>query len=236
MDYNELIRTASITTADTQWFNGTNDSIFNRLDRLQGILDDMRVAASSPRIPEIDLEKIAGYITELDEEKSQLEKLASEWVDYDHEDYLQSLPGGTVASTYRVNPAGTLSLGEDDGSLLYRTASEVENEFKDADWINFVTAGAEVWLEDQHHALLHDQSSTREAAVFYVERKTLPILDMEKRAAIIDNFISNVEICRRAKKENIDTKKATNEKKLRVASKLVEHSIDDSFGDTVNWF
>ena len=236
MDYNELIRTASVTTADTQWFNGTNDSIFNRLDRLQGILDDMRVAASSPRIPEIDLRKIAGYITELDEEKNQLEKLASEWVDYDHEVYLQSLPGGTVASTYRVNPTGTLSLGEDDGSLLYRTASEVENEFKDADWINFVTAGAEVWLEDQNHALLQDQITTREAAVFYVEKKTLPILDMEKRAAIIDNFISNVEICRRAKKENIDTKRATSEKKLRVASKLVEHSIDDSFGDSVNWF
>ena len=236
MDYIELIRTASVTTADTQWFNGTSDSIFTRLDRLQSILDDMRFAASNSRIPELELETIAGYITEFDEEKSQLEKLASEWVDYDHEEYLQSLPGGTVASTYRVNPAGTLSLGEDDGSLLYRTASEVEGEFRDADWINFVTAGAETWLEDQHHALLQDQISTREAAVFYVERKTLPILDMEKRATIIDNFVSNVEICRRAKKENLDAKKATSEKKLRVASKLTEHSIDDSFGNTVNWF
>jgi hypothetical protein len=236
MDYNELIRTANITTADTQWFNGTNDSIFNRLDRLQNILDDMRFAASNSNIPDLELGKIASYITELDEEKSQLEKLASEWVDYDHEEYLQSLPGGTVASTYRVNPAGTLSLGEDDGSLLYRTASAVENEFKDADWINFVTAGAEVWLEDQNHALLQDQISTREAASFYVEKKTLPILDMEKRATIIDNFISNVEICRRAKKESIDTKRATTEKKLRVASKLTEHSIDDSFGSTLNWF
>jgi len=236
MDYNELIRTASVVTSDTQWFNGTNDSIFNRLDRLQGLLDDMRFAASSSRVPELELERLASYITELDEEKSQLEKLASEWVDYDHEEYLQSLPGGTVASTYRVNPTGTLSLGEDDGSLLFRTASQVENEFRDADWINFVTAGAEVWLEDQNHALLQDQISTREAAVFYVERKTLPILDMEKRATIIDNFVSNVEICRRAKKENLDSKKATSEKKLRIASKLTEHSIDDSFGDKLNWF
>jgi len=236
MDYNELIRTASLVTSDTQWFNGTNDSIFTRLDRLQSILDDMRFAASSSRIPELELEKVASYITELDEEKNQLEKLASEWVDYDHEEYLQSLPGGTVASTYRVNPTGTLSLGEDDGSLLFRTASQVESEFRHADWINFVTAGAEVWLEDQNHALLQDQLSTREAAVFYVERKTLPILDTEKRAAIIDNFVSNVEICRRAKKENLDAKKATSEKKLRVASKLTEHSVDDSFGDALNWF
>jgi hypothetical protein len=236
MDYNELIRTASVTTADTQWFNGTNDSIFNRLDRLQNILDDMRTAASNPNTPDLELTKLANYITELDEEKSQLEKLASEWVDYDHEEYLQSLPGGTIASTYRVNPEGTLSLGEDDGSLLYRTASAVESEYKDVDWINFVTAGAEVWTEDQNHSLLQDQISTREAASFYVEKKTLPILDTEKRAAIIDNFISNVEICRRAKKENLDSKRATSEKKLRVASKLTEHAIDDSFGDTVNWF
>jgi len=236
MNYENIELEAKTAAADNRWFNGSSESILTRLDRLQEILDGTRMAASNPNVNPNDLERYANIITELGAEKEQLEKLASEYVDFDTEDYLNNLPGGTIAKEYRVSSAGTSDLGEDDGSLLYRTAAAIENEYEDADWINFVTAGAEVWLEDQNNALLQDQISTREAAAFYVERKTLPILDMEKRATIIDNFISNVEICRRAKKENLDTKKATTEKKLRVASKLTEHSIDDSFGNTVNWF
>ena len=235
MDYNEIIRTANVTTADSQWFNGTNESIFNRLDRLQNVLDDMRVAASNPNVPELELTRLATYITELDEEKSQLEKLASEWVDYDHEEYLQSLPGGTVASTYRVNPAGTLSLGEDDGSLLYRTASEVESEFKDADWINFVTAGAEVWIEDQNSQLLKSQLNTREAAVYFVEKKTLPILDSVKRASIIDNFVDNAEICRRAKNEVTSFRGIKSASANKLAATFVQDAIEESFGEGLNW-
>jgi hypothetical protein len=235
MDYTEFIKTANEVTADTKWFNGTGDSIFNRLDRLQELLDNMRTAASSSKITDGELQKLANYITELDEEKSQLEKLASEWVDYDHEEYLQSLPGGTVASVYRFNPAGTLDIGEDDGSLLYKTASEIESEYHDADWINFVTAGAEVWVEDQNHRLLDSHLNTREAAVYYVEQRTLPILDVTKRAAIIDNFVDNVEICRRAKKEGSTFRGIKSASAQKLASTLADENINDSFGDGLNW-
>ena len=236
MDYNELLRTAGKTVADVQWFNGTTDSIFNRLDRIQGLLDDMRVAASHPQVNDADLERYASYITELDEERDQLSRLAATYTDFETEEYLDSLPGGTIAREYRISSAGTSDLGEDDGSLLFRTAKNIESEFAEADWINFVTAGAEVWTEDQNTQLLNDQISTREAAVFYVESKTMPILDVEKRAAIIDNFVTNVEICRRAKKENLDSKREVTAKKVRLASTFNENSINDSFGDTVNWF
>ena len=236
MDHLELIHTAKKVASDTNWFRGNSESIFGRLDRLQDILDNMRTAASDPNIWPGDLERIASYITELDEEKSQLEKLAGTYVDFDAEEYLQSLPGGTIASEYRVSSAGTVDLGEDDGSVLFRTASAVEAEYRDADWINFVTAGAEVWTEDQNDRLLNDYTATREAAVYYVEQKTLPILDVTKRASIIDNFIDNVEICRRAKKQASQQKSEVDNKKLRLASSLTQDSINESFGNNINWF
>jgi len=235
MDYDNLLHTAGKVVADTQWFNGSSDSIFNRLDRIQEILGDMRMAASSPNTTELELQRYASYITELDEERDQLERLASNYVDFDTEEYLQSLPGGTVASTYRMTTAGTRDLGEDDGSFLFRAAKTVEDELRDADWINFVTAGAEIWVEDQHLGLLNDQLSTREAAVYYVEQKTLPILDVVKRASIIDNFVDNVEICRRTKKDVVEAKREVTAKKVRLASTFNETSVNDAFGDSVNW-
>ena len=235
MDNNDLLRTASKVTADTQWFNGSSDSIFNRLDRLQELLETTRMAASNPNVSQAELDEFTNIITATDAEREALEKVASEWVDFDTEDYLQSLPGGTVASVYRVSSAGTSDLGEDDGSLLYRTARSIEDEFEDADWINFVTAGAEVWVEDQTSQLLNDQINTREAAVFYVEQKTLPILDVEKRAAIIDNFVDNAEICRRAKKEGSTLRSIEAGRINKLASTFVENSVNESFGEDLNW-
>ena len=222
MNYDDIERQAKTAAADASWFNGSSESIFARLDRLQDILDTTRTAASNPNASMIELERYANIITELGAEKEALEKVASEYVDFDTESYLNSLPGGTIAKEYRISSAGTADLGEDDGSLLYRTASSINREYEDADWINFVTAGAEVWVEDQGHRLLESQLNTREAAVYYVENRTLPILDVEKRAAIIDNFVDNVEICRRAKKEGSAFRGIKSASINKIAATIVE--------------
>ena len=235
MNYENIEIEAKTAAADARWFNGTSESILTRLDRLQDILDKTRMAASNPNVGQREIERYANIITELGAEKESLEKLASEYVDFDTEDYLNSLPGGTIAKEYRVSSAGTSDLGEDDGSLLYRTAAGIENEFESADWINFVTAGAEVWVEDQHNRLLGSQLDTREAAVYYVERKTLPILDTVKRASIIENFVDNVEICRRAKNEGAGFRSIKSASANKLSARLIEQSIDESFGDGLNW-
>ena len=235
MNYDDIERQAKTAAADASWFNGSSESIFARLDRLQDILDTTRTAASNPNASMIELERYANIITELGTEKEALEKVASEYVDFDTESYLNSLPGGTIAKEYRISSAGTADLGEDDGSLLYRTASSINREYEDADWINFVTAGAEVWVEDQGHRLLESQLNTREAAVYYVENRTLPILDVEKRAAIMDNFVDNVEICRRAKKEGSAFRGIKSASINKIAATIVEESVNDSFGDNLNW-
>jgi hypothetical protein len=234
-DDTEIFTDAKTASADTRWFNGSSESILTRLDRLQDILDRTRVAASNPNVSLGDLERYASIITELGSEKESLEKLASEYVDFDTEEYLNSLPGGTIAKEYRISSAGTSDLGEDDGSLLYRTASSIENEFEDANWINFVTAGAEIWVEDQNSRLLDSQLDTREAAIYYVERKTLPLLDTVKRASIIDNFVDNVEICRRAKNESTNFRGIKSARANKLAATFVQDAVEDSFGDGLNW-
>jgi hypothetical protein len=235
MNYDNIEIEAKTAAADNRWFNGTSESILTRLDRLQDILDRTRMAASNPNASNREIERYANILTELGAEKEQLEKLASEYVDFDTEQYLNSLPGGTIAKEYRISSAGTSDLGEDDGSLLYRTAAGIESEFENADWINFVTAGAEVWVEDQNHRLLDSQTNTREAAVYYVERKTLPILDTVKRASIIENFVDNVEICRRAKNESTSFRSIKSASANKLSARLVEQAIDESFGDGLNW-
>jgi hypothetical protein len=235
MSYDNFENEIKTAANDGSWFNGTSESILVRLDRLQDILDKTRTAASNPNASDLDLTRYANTITALSTEKEQLEKLAAEYVDFDVEDYLNSLPGGTIAREYRVSSAGTADLGEDDGSLLFKTASSVQNEFEDADWVNFVTAGAEIWIEDQNNRLLDSQLNTREAAVYFVEKKTLPILDVTKRAAIIDNFVDNVEICRRAKNDMGSFRGIKAAKTNKLAATFAEHAIDDSFGDNFNW-
>ena len=235
MNYDNIEIEAKTAAADTRWFNGTSESILTRLDRLQDILDRTRMAASNPNADIRDIERYANILTELGAEKESLEKLASEYVDFDTDDYLNSLPGGTVAKEYRVSSAGTTDLGEDDGSLLYRTASSIESEYHDADWINFVTAGAEIWVEDQNPRLLNNQLDTREAAVYYVEQKTLPLLDTVKRASIIDNFVDNVEICRRTKNASAEFRNVKSAKANKLAATFVQDAIDDSFGSGLNW-
>jgi hypothetical protein len=235
MNYDNFELEAKTAAADASWFNGSSESIFARLDRLQDILDTTRTAASNPNATTLDLERYANIITELGAEKEALEKVASEYVDFDTEQYLNSLPGGTVAKEYRMSSAGTADLGEDDGSLLYRAASSINKEYEDADWINFVTAGAEIWVEDQSHRLLDSQLNTREAAVYYVESKTLPILDVVKRAAIIDNFVDNVEVCRRAKNEGSTFRGIKSASANKLAATFIEEGLNDSFGDNLNW-
>jgi hypothetical protein len=235
MNYDNIELEAKTAAADARWFNGTSESILTRLDRLQEILTTTRMAASNPNASERDIERYASIITELGAEKEQLEKLASEYVEFDAEDYLDSLPGGTIAREYRISSAGTSDLGEDDGSLLYRTAANIENEFEDADWINFVTAGAEIWIEDQNSNLLNSQLNTREAAVFYVEKKTLPILDTTKRASIIDNFVDNVEICRRAKNDGDSFRSIKSASANKLSATFIQEAVEDSFGEGINW-
>lgn len=230
----DLLKQASVVK-NAAWFDGSSDSIYYRIDQLQDIIDGLKSAASNVRANDRDLEKYASFIIELDAEKEALQKVASEYVDFDTEDYLQTLPGGVVAAQYRKY-SGRIDLGEDDGSLEYRMAKETQQDVDSIDWINVVTAGAENWVIDQNPLLLNDQSATREAASYFIEAETMPILDVTHRAAVIDNFLDNVELSRRERRE-INFDKATKmAKTASIARAYITKSYDDTFDSTgINW-
>jgi hypothetical protein len=230
----DLLKQASVVK-NASWFDGSSDSIYYRIDQLQEIIDGLKVGASNVRAGDAEIERYASYVVELDAEKDVLQKVASEYVDFDTEEYLQSLPGGVVAAQYRKY-SGRIDLGADDGTLEYRLAKETQDDIDSVDWINFVTAGAENWVIDQNPSLLNDQSATREAASYYVEDETMPILDVTHRASVIDNFLDNVELTRRERHE-ANLKKATSmARQASVAQAYITKSYDDTFDNTgVNW-
>lgn len=230
----DLLKQANVVK-NASWFDGSSDSIYYRIDQLQEIIDGLKTAASNVRAGDAEIERYASYVVELDAEKDVLQKVASEYVDFDTEEYLQSLPGGVVASQYRKY-SGRIDLGADDGTLEYRLAKETQDDIDNVDWINFVTAGAENWVIDQNPSLLNDQSATREAASYYVEDETMPILDVTHRASVIDNFLDNVELTRRERHEANLTKATSMARQASVAQAYITKSYDDTFDNTgVNW-
>lgn len=230
----DLLKQASVVK-NASWFDGSSDSIYYRIEQLQSIIDGLKTAASNVRVGDAELERYASYVIELDAEKDVLQKVASEYVDFDTEEYLQSLPGGVIAAQYRKY-SGRINLGADDGTLEYRMAKETQDDIDNVDWINFVTAGAENWVIDQNPALLNDQIATREAASYYVEEETMPILDVTHRASIIDNFLDNVEITRRDRHEANLKKANTMTRQASVAKAFINKSYEDTFDSTgINW-
>lgn len=230
----DLLKQARVVK-NASWFDGSSDSIYYRIDQLQDIIDGLKSAASNIRVNDAEIEKYAAYVVELDAEKDVLQKVASEYVDFDTEEYLQSLPGGLVASQYRKY-SGRIDLGQDDGSLEYRLAQETQDDIDNVDWINFVTAGAENWVIDQNPALLNDQSATREAASYFVEDQTMPILDVTHRASVIDNFLDNVELTRRDRHEANLKKAEKMTKQASIAQTYITKSYEDTFDNTgLNW-
>lgn len=230
----DLLKQASVVK-NASWFDGSSDSIYYRIEQLQSIIDGLKTAASNVRVGDAELERYASYVIELDAEKDVLQKVASEYVDFDTEEYLQSLPGGVIAAQYRKY-SGRINLGADDGTLEYRLAKETQDDIDSVDWINFVTAGAENWVIDQNPTLLNDQIATREAASYYVEEETMPILDVTHRASIIDNFLDNVEITRRDRHEANLKKANTMTRQASVAKAFINKSYEDTFDSTgINW-
>jgi len=230
-----LITASKKITSNVSWFDGSSASIYDRLDQVQEMLNNLKVAASHPETNDHELIRIADQVTVLESDRDILQKTASEYVDFDTEEYLQSLPGGTVASNYYKTQDGMFDLGEDDGSFLFSAAKEVQNEINNYDWANFVTAGAETWTFEQMPDLTKSQLATREAACSFVEKKTASLLDATYRASVIDNFLDNVEICRREKVASVieTTKQST----LRTARKQFEESYnyDHALGNNYNW-
>src|SRR5690349_1210991 len=102
-----------VESSATSWYDGTLASIESRLARLKSASTAARILLNQPVVggdKELSLyheAKLQDFVSKADKEVRELQAVASEFVDVDTQEALQSLP------TYRVAVAGShRSLGE----------------------------------------------------------------------------------------------------------------------------
>lgn len=227
------LRTAAGTLNDGGWFNGHSESIYNQLERLQECLDNIHLVASNEHLSEATLTRIASAASELEEQIDYLTKLGSEYVDPSMEEYLNSLPGGSLGQNY-ASLSRSPDFGTDDGSFLYREATKVQAEVENMDWEDYSKVAAAMWVADQDERLLKNASATREAAVYFVYNDTLPLQDSVRRSNVIDAFVQNVEEARQQVVAASEQKQTRTAKSVETHNASLTGELEGIFGN-ITW-
>jgi hypothetical protein len=208
------------------WYDGTVQRIASRLDEVEAF--EKRVSRKL-RTTDEDSVLIAGerIMKMIASEIEALSKSSMALSDSDLDDYLDSMPALTVAKDYGVRMAsdGLMDLGPDDGSWLFEQASSVNKQAASFDWDQFTDLHAKEWAEDRPSSLLASEMMFREAAIDYVEDKTEMILDVRKRASIIDKFVMTAE---RSRREINSPKKSA---KRKTANSLLKALTDQGWDE-----
>lgn len=217
------------------WYDGTVASVSDRMEVVEEWKRNVsRLIRNS--VHDDQSLRIAGkIISEIDKEYEALSRTSMALGDFELDDYLDSMPALTVAKNYdvRVSSDGTADLGYNDGSWMFEAANAVNKEAANKDWDFFTTVHASEWTEDRPSDLLSSEPVFRDVAISYVEGKTAAILDVRKRAKIIDDFVTTAEKTRRQMRRNeASVRKAmtsTSKKKTaskKTSSRKVEANLD----------
>lgn len=199
-----------------QWFDGTSISIYDRLLEAEQI---QRQAATSG-----DFE----VAEELREQVEVLSKTAAEYDDSSLREFVEEVPGGTVALEYDDLIDGGLV---DVTSFLSTGAYRVAHEAANYDWDTFKTEGARMWITHKiadNPGLIKHEVVAREAAVDYAKDKTMVLMDPVRRADIIDGFVTAAEVFRReaAKRLLEDEEETTERKRQFEAAKVAQVTVE----------
>lgn len=185
------------------WFDGTSKSVYDRISQAQLML----------RQAKVDRDVTTEYA--LEEQINTLYRVANELDESNLNDYLEALPGGSVAMEYDdIADAGMV----DFGSFISVESHRMFAEAKDYDWDKFTTKGATQWVKEKvanNPGLLRHESDTRKAAIDYVKTKTMVLTDPIKRAEVIDDFVSSVERDRRQAAKTLEKRQSELSKKAK---------------------
>lgn len=190
-----LTRTAKSILDSGTWFDGSSNSIANRIGELNDLKSHLGKTVKTASTNDKSLRVASDLIDQVNIQIESLNKVAESYLDPEQEEYLASLPASHLAVDYSSDADG--DLGEDDGSFLYAEASKIRDEVQSYDWNEFVSLGSQHFVYDKEENLLRSASMTRMAAVDYARDKTMVLLDTAKRAKVIDDFVTNVEKTRR---------------------------------------
>lgn len=174
---------------DTRWFDGTGDSIRQRVAAASEVVRHSRGLISDPRTDYIDAALLDAASKRLEREASTLSEILGEFISVEAQESLQSLPSYRVASENRP-PV----LGEADPKLRRKAADKFLDE--DQDWADFIESEP-VRFVRRNSRLKSSEFEMRESAVNYAEFKTRQINSRLVRSQLIEDFVDQVELVRR---------------------------------------
>ena len=214
--------------ANTWWFDGTARSIRTRIAEGTQLMKQARAA------------KVTNIKDQLREEIAVLEKMATEYDNFEQAEKLLDVPGGTVAmASANLIEGGLVDLGPDDGSWLYAEAKKVQQKAATRNWQRFATAEAAWWTQsviEDSPALLNYASSLRQAAIDYAQVQTAQILDVGRKAKLIDDFVNNAEKERRRLKDvSVQGRRESMNKEADVKNAAYSQAVDAISGTDLLW-
>jgi len=210
------LRTSYRHWNDVQWFDGTSTSIYSR------VIEAEQIRREAHALGSFEIED------ELSEQIEILGKTAAEFDDSSLHEFMDEMPGGTVALEYDDLVDGGLV---DVTSFLSVGAHAVAKESSEYDWESFKQEGARRWIvrkiQDNPGILKHEVMA-RAAAIDYAKDKTMVLMDPVHRADIIDGFVTNAERFRReAANRLFQDDQEREERKRQFESTRMEQVVAD---------
>jgi hypothetical protein len=175
-----------VESSSASWYDGTLASIESRVARLKSASQAARTLLHGPGEPSLWIQaKLQDFVSKAEREVNDLHRVASEFVDVETQDALQSLP------TYRVAVAGAhRNLGERVAST--RAKAEVEPIRRGSELHEFLHVEPRAFVRENKGL---KPGQLRTAAVAYVEQKTAAMADQQVlRTHVVDEFVRRVEL------------------------------------------
>lgn len=178
-----------VESSSASWYDGSLASIEARMARLKSASHAARTWLAHPVADEettvYKAAKLQDFVSRAEREVGDLQRVASEFVDVETQEALQSLP------TWRVAVAGAhRNLGERVAATRAKAA------------VDPIRRGSEIheFLHVEPRAFVRENrnlkpSQLRTAAVSYAEHKTTSMVDQQVlRTHVVDEFVRRVEL------------------------------------------
>lgn len=175
-----------VESSSASWYDGTLASIESRVARLKSASAAARTLLHSQGEPSLWIQaKLQDFVSKAEREIADIQRVASEFVDVETQEALQSLP------TYRVAVAGAhRNLGERVASS--RGRGLVEPIRRGSELHEFLHVEPRAFVRENQDL---KPNQIRTAAVAYVEQKTASMADQQVlRTHVVDEFVRRVEL------------------------------------------
>ncbi len=177
-----------VESSAASWYDGTLASIESRMARLKSASAAARTVLGGPAQVDENLyatAKLQDFVSRSEQEINDLQRVASEFVDVETQEAIQSLPA------YRIAVAGVhRNLGERVAATKIKAG--VEPILRGSDLHEFLHVEPRAFVRENRGL---KRSEIRTAAVSYVEQKTAHMTSQQVlRTHVVDEFVRRVEL------------------------------------------